>query len=74
MGNSNKIKSINKQLNTIFKDLKSLPIDDVNKVLFNIELFKNKYLKRTKQSNLSLYEMNKGITIKGIIKNIKLQS
>ena len=65
--NNNKIKSINKRLETIFKDLKTMPFKEINKILFNIELLKNKYLYRIKQDDLNLYEE---INIKEIIKQI----
>lgn len=56
MSISKKITSINKRLNTIFKDIRRLPFEDINKVLFNIELLKNEYLHRTKQGDYELYE------------------
>ena len=56
MSKSNKIKSINKRLESIFKDIKGLPFNDTDKILFNIELLKNKYLHRIKHEKTSLYE------------------
>ncbi len=67
MDNSNKTKSINKRLSLVFKDLKTMPFEDVNKILFNIELLKNKYLYRKKQKKIKLYEVN----IREIINKIK---
>ena len=33
MCKSNKVKSSNKQLETIFKDLKTMPFEEINKIL-----------------------------------------
>ncbi len=74
MSNSNKIKSINKRLESIFKDTKGLPFDDIEKVLFNIELLKNKYLNRIKQNKADLYEDKEAVKLvdlKAMIKGLK---
>jgi len=63
MNNDNKIKSINKKLETIFKAIKNLHFEDIDKILFNIELLKNKHLNRIKQNNVDLYEDNRRLKI-----------
>jgi len=76
MSTKNKIMSINKRLNTIFKDIKSLPFEDINKILFNIELLKNKYLHRTKQGDFELYEEEEDIKLvdlKAMIDSLKAE-
>ena len=71
---SNKIKSINKKLETIFKAIKTLPFEDIDKVLFNIELLKNKHLNRIKQNKADLYEKEedlKLVDLRAMIKDLK---
>ncbi len=67
MNKSDKIKNINKQLETIFKDLKTMTFEDVDKILVNVDLLKNKYLQKNKQSKA---KSNK-IKIRDVIKKIK---
>ena len=67
--NKKKIISLNKQLDKFFKDIKSLPTNDINKILFNIELFKNKYLIRRNIKDTNLYE---SVNVRSIINYLKL--
>ena len=75
MSTSKKITSINKRLNTIFKDMRNLPFEDINKILFNIELLKNKHLHRTKQGDFELYEEEdfKPLDLKAITESLRAE-
>jgi len=67
----NKVISINKRLETIFKDTKSLKSKDIKKVLFNIEILKHKYLKREDFKDYKLFEQ---IHLKDILLIIESKS
>jgi len=51
-----RITTVNKKLETVFKSIQTLPFKDIEKILFNIEILKNKYLYRFKQKTADLYE------------------
>ena len=53
------IHSINKKLESTFKQMRSLSNKDYEKVLFNMELLKKKYtLSKFRNSNRNLFEMS----------------
>ena len=67
MNKSNKVKSINKRLEMVFKDLETMSFEDINKILFNVDILKNKYLHKNKQGKTESYK----IKIRDIIKKIE---
>ena len=67
MNKSNKVKSINKRLEMVFKDLETMSFEDINIILFNVDILKNKYLHKNKQGKTESYK----IKIRDIIKKIE---
>mgnify|MGYP005996307479 CR=1 FL=1 len=63
-----KVKNITKKIDSIFKHLRGFEKEEYEKVLFNIELLKNKhYIKKYKKTETKLFEHK---SFKSFIKNI----
>ncbi len=63
MYKSNKVKSINKRLEMVFKDLESMSFEDINEILVNVDLLKNKQGK-TESNKIKIRDVIKNITQK----------